>query len=171
MEKSIEQKKNIIYNKFIQIENSLEEIGFLLINLPKDITSKKKSKISLKDLLEIEPKLDDLKQFYSKKLYKALNSSILNSINCLVSSCGYQSALDNIYISKSDNIDKTKDQDDILRYIRIKSTEDILRNTKGDRPISVSSALEDLSWNNEVKLDNAFLKYYFFMLNYINRKI
>jgi hypothetical protein len=136
--------------------------------LPKETTSRKKSKLTLKDLLEIEPKLNDLKKFYSEKLYKALNTSILNSINCLVSSCGYQSALDELYIHDNANNDSTatlKSPDDFIKYIRVKSTEDVTKNQSSkERPISVSSALADLTWNDEVKLENAFLKYCFYLI-------
>lgn len=153
-----------MHDKFSQIETQLEEIGYLLINLPKETISRKKSKLTLKDLLEIEPKLNDLKKFYSEKLYKALNTSVLNSINCLVSSCGYQSVLDDMYINDKINNDLTtvKSPDDFIKYIRVKSTEDITRkHSSTERPVSVSSALVDLTWNDEVKLDNAFLKYLF----------
>jgi hypothetical protein len=133
-----------------------------LINLPKETTLRKKNKLTLKDLLEIEPKLNDLKTFYSEKLYKALKTSILNSINFLVSSCGYQSALDEIYFLDNGSNDSTTNftnHDDFIKYIRVKSTEDITRNySSKDRPVSVSSALVDLTWNDEVKFETAFLK-------------
>ena len=42
-----------------------------------------------------------------------------------------------------------------LKYLRVKSTEDLTRPKNTDRPLSVSSVLLKTSWKNEKELEEA----------------
>ena len=138
---------------FNSIENEIEEIGNLLIVPPKEMpNSRKKKKPNLKELIQLEPRLDLLKDFYSEKLYNAINLSVLNSLKYLAEGCGY--LLD--YEESLDYIDGSNEaSNDTLKYLRVKSTEDLTRPKNTDRPLSVSSVLLKTSWKNEKELEEA----------------
>lgn len=148
---SIKQSGEQLSNYFSIIEDKIEEIGvFLITSLKNSANSKKKSKKTLKDMLDTEPKLANLKDFYSEKLYKAINESILKSLQFLAQACGYE-IVENLGNVKSDGPDS-------LYYMRLKSGDDLTRKNSHIRPLSVSSVLRDTDWSDNHKLDKAFLK-------------
>ena len=92
--------------KLAQIETEINEIGgLLIINKDESTTSsstnsrnsvgtnttKKALKVAqAKSQIESHPKLAQLRIHYSDALYEAIKTSILNSLNNLAKSCGYQ---------------------------------------------------------------------------------
>ena len=103
--KSTEEISVQVAQKIVQIENEMNEIGSLLIvnkeaatnSTPNSRTSvgttntKKALKTAqAKSLIESNPKLAELRVHYSDALYDAIKTSILNSLNNLAKSCGYQ---------------------------------------------------------------------------------
>jgi hypothetical protein len=148
-----------VLEKFNTIENEIEEIGNLLIIAAKDApNSRKKKKPNLRELIQMEPRLDLLKDFYSEKLYNAMRLSVLSSLKYLAEGCGY--LLD--FEESLDYIDGSKEQatNDTLKYLRVKSTEDLTRPKNSEqRPLSVSSVLLKTTWRNEQDLENlSFLR-------------
>lgn len=148
---SIKQISEQLSNYFTTIEEKIEEIGVVLIvSLNNSASSKKKSKITLKDMLDTEPKLANLKDFYSEKLYKAIADSILKSLQFLAQACGYE------LTENSENVNS--EGPDALYYMRLKSGDDLTRKSSQIRPLSVTSVLRDTDWSDNHKLDKAFLK-------------
>lgn len=154
MGKSAKTINEQVLEKFDQIENEIEEIGSILIVAAKDTpNSRKKKKPNLKELIQLEPRLDLLKDFYSEKLYNAMRLSVLSSLKYLAEGCGY--LLD--YEESLDYIEGSNEQSsDTLKYLRVKSTEDLTRPKNSDqRPLSVSSVLLKTTWKNEQDLENS----------------
>ena len=87
MDTAIGARETTIARKFHLIESMIEDIGNLLIIWPKEL--KKKTRLSLGDLVRAEPKLNELKAFYSRRLYAAVAASVEDAIGQLVDSCSY----------------------------------------------------------------------------------
>lgn len=105
-------------------------------------------------MLDSEPKLNELKKFYADKLYSALNSCVLNSLRCLAQACGYEPNANGTFSQVS-----TTGNSDALKFIRLKSADDLTRSNMPDqRPLSVSVVLDNTNWVNGKKLEKAFLK-------------
>ena len=163
--KSTKMISDTIREKFQQIENEIEEIGTLLIVLPKEApNSRKKKKPDLKELIQMEPRLDSLKDFYAERLYNAINVSVLNSLKYLAEGCGY--LLD--YEDSLDYVDTGNELSaESLKYLRVKSTEDLTRPKQSDqRPLSVSAVLMRTSWNNEQDVEKSSFLSLEFTLKY-----
>lgn len=148
---SIDKISRQINDYFLIIEEKIEEIGTVLItSLKNSANLKKKTKITLKDMLDSEPRLAALKDFYSEKLYTAINNSILKSLQFLAQACGYE--------LNENSTNHNSDCSDALYYMRLKSGDDLTRKGSQKRPLSVSSVLRDTDWSDNHKLDKAFLK-------------
>ena len=146
--------------KLIQIESEIEEIGNLLVILPKDYnSSRKKAKLNLKELIEIEPRLNNLKDFYAHQLYDAFRTCVLDSLCSLAEGCGYQidmieNVIDDIDLLQSER--SKSDEVDVIEYLRMKSSDN---SSAHSRPLSVSSMISKATWTIERKLEKAFLKF------------
>ena len=165
--KSIDEKSRILNEKISQIENEIEEIGSLLVVLPRDQNaSRKRSRMTLREFIEIEPKLGHLKDFYSVKLYEAFCRSVQNSLNCLAEACGYSIEFEEDLPQNESIIDffgsqKQTEQasnsalnEATLKFIRLKSAEDVKSEL---RPLSATSAICKATWSDERKLEDAYL--------------
>ncbi len=198
----------MINQKIQSIENDIAEIGNVLLKLkdsngsnstassssthsPNSLNnsnnsnsnnSKKKTNFFLKELLESEPRLNDLKKFYSNILFIAIYNSVINSLKCLAQSCGFE--FENILnLLNNDNYNGSNfscytsqnSTELVQKYIRVKSADLFLLNQQqnlnenlnkpnnandtSDRPISaVTSAILKSNWSDDRKLDDAFLK-------------
>ena len=81
----------------------------------------------------------------------------LNSLKYLAEGCGY--LLD--YEDNDEYIENLNEPShESLKYLRVKSTEDLTRPKQADqRPLSVSTVLLKTSWNNDQDLEkSAFLR-------------
>lgn len=148
---SIEQRSAQVVEYFNTIEEQIEEIGNLLIIASKGSANlKKKTKTTLKEMLDSEPKLNALKTFYAEKLYAALNNSVLKSLKFLAQSCGFD--------MNGEQTNLNSENPDALKYMRLKSGDDLTRKNASKRPLSVSAVLNETDWSETHKLDKAFLK-------------
>jgi hypothetical protein len=144
--------------KLAQIEFELEEIGNLIIILPKDyVLSRKKAKLNLKELIEIDFKLSYLKDFYAFQLYESFRTCVVESLRSLAEGCGYQidmieNVIDDIELFSNEKNDSNVD---VIEFLRIRSTEN---SSIHSRPVSVASAISKATWTIERKMESAFLK-------------
>ncbi len=128
--------------------------------MPKDYASaRKKAKLNLKELIEIEPRLNNLKNFYAHRLYDAFRVCVLDSLCSLAEACGYQidtieNTIDDIELLQSER--SKSDEIDVVEYLRMKSSDN---SSAHSRPLSVSSMISKATWTIERKLEKAFLKY------------
>lgn len=146
-----------MHMKLIQIEGELEEIGNLVVILPKDYVSSKKlkGKLNFKELSEIEPRLTNLKDFYSHRLYESFRTCVLESLRILAEGCGFQLDLTDIEdISPELFPNEKKDPTDVLEFLRMKSADN---SSIRSRSVSVSSVISKATWTVERKLETAFL--------------
>ena len=204
---SIQEKRDLVSAKITLIENEIAEIGNVLL-VVKEINSNntfytnttnnnnnhnnnhnfngisvqkvKKAKMFLKELLELEPRMHDLKRFYANILYYAMYNCIWNSLKCLAESCGYELDNSNSFLEESGedyeiashyNQKNTSNQagvsnDLMQKYMRVKSAElSVLtlcnnknnNQQKQNRPVSATTAILKSSWSDERKLAKAFL--------------
>lgn len=160
---SIETNSSLMHIKLTQIEADLEEIGNLVVVLPKDFVSpRKKAKLNFKELSDLEPRLNNLKDFYAHKLYDAFKQCILESLKILAEGCGFQVDMIETFVEDvspqlffSEN-DRTKTENiDVIEYLRMKSADNSSRQS---RPVSVASVISKATWTIERKLETAYLK-------------
>lgn len=167
-----------IIQKIERIELIIEEIGNLLVILPREQSnlSKKKSRLSLRDLKEIDPMFRFVQDFYSVKLYDALYTCITRSLKILAEGSGYQFEYEEIELEElNEDIITSKsvvseyelledDNDDNRKNYfsdrRLKSsvTHTSGLSSKSERPFSTVSVLSKATWTNERKFENSFLK-------------
>lgn len=151
--------------------------------VPKEATSRRKNKLTLKDLTEIEPKLKQIIDFYSHKLYDAITHSVMKSLRILAEGSGYKfdmidEVTDDYYYREDSMLNKTpmvesdelkEDSSDtakrnFLKIIRIKSSTTHVSSQENytERAVSTLSTLSKATWSNERKFEESFLKYFFF---------
>ena len=167
MKDSVANKAEEIRQKYTEIQLRIEQIGCLLIAPKENPNSKKKSKLTLKELTTLDPKLNELIDFYAENLYMALNDCITNTLKCLAKSCGFQFEEDD---SLGMSYAGRNTPEDYLKYTRIKSGEQLARprssimrsisggGTDDQRSVSVSKILTKMTWSDERKFEEAFLK-------------
>ncbi len=168
--KSIRDNSEVVSKKLAFIESEIVEIANALIikdHGGNSTSHGKKKKIFLKELLELEPKLHDLKKFYANVLYVGIYNSVWNSLKCLAESCGYELDNPNSFLEENDNSVEVADEnktnssfwpnDLVQRYMRVKSA-DVVMNDTQRRPMSVTTAILKSSWVDDRKLTKAFLK-------------
>lgn len=114
-------------------------------------------------MIATEPKMNELKEFYSNHLYNAINQSVLSSLKCLAEACGFQ--IESTHDLNAE-IDIKTDDSDSMKYIRLKTSDDLMRRKSqassneniDERAISVSSVLSKTQWVDERKLEQAYLQ-------------
>ena len=152
--------------KIKEIEKEIEEIGNALVKFPKDyVSNRKRSKLSLNELIQVDPRLVQLKKFYATHLYNSLEISILISLNRLAEACGYKLEMfynqDDDFLSRlfpSENSDLTEESF-ANEFVRIKSFDEmIVHSAKHGRRSSLTSTVSKATWTGERALSNAFLK-------------
>jgi hypothetical protein len=170
MTSSVEEKKINLKAKINIIENQIEEIGNLLVIIPNEIkSSRKKNKLNFSDLIDLEPKIWKLKKFYGDRLYNAIHKGVLNSLNTLAISCGYELKFQDLIEDKdtqsyminfqtNEDVENANLSASSLKYIRINSSNSELKLNNEKRPLSVASAISTASWNPERKLEDGLLK-------------
>lgn len=150
-----------------QVEAEIEEIGKLLITLPKDYVFKnKKQKPTLRDYIEIDKRMLLLKNFYADHLYDACERCILVSLNKLAESCGYQLQMvmnqDEEFINRlfpEDTLSMRREGSFMSEIVRLKSFDDLVVKSAGQqRRTSLLSTISKATWRDERRLDNAYLK-------------
>jgi hypothetical protein len=161
-----------------RVELMIEEIGNLLIILPREQSnmSKKKARVSLKDLKELDPKFRFVQDFYSLKLYDALYTCITKSLKILAEGSGYKFEYEEIelddldedhitsksVVSEYEILDDEND-DNRRNYFIDKRMKSSITHTSGlsaksERPFSTVSVLSKATWTNERKFEDSFLK-------------
>jgi hypothetical protein len=163
---SIKASGELVAQKLALIEGEIIEIANVLIVKDATTAQHKKKKMFLKELLELEPKLLDLKRFYGNILYIGVYNSVWNSLKCLVESCGYELDNPDYFLDETDEGDLDERRttvsslgpnDLVQKYMRVKSAEMVLSDHQR-RPVSVTTAILRTNWSDERKLSKAFLK-------------
>ena len=151
--------------KIKEIEKEIEEIGNALVKFPKDyVSNRKRSKLSLNELIQVDPRLVQLKIFYATHLYNSLEISILISLNRLAEACGYKLEMfynqDDDFLSRlfpSENSDLTEESF-ANEFVRMKSFDEmIVHSAKHGRHSFLTSTVSKATWTGERALSNAFL--------------
>jgi hypothetical protein len=138
----------------------------MIIVLPNNLPpSRRKGKLTLKELTESDKNIINLKKFYSHYLYESLEISILISLNRLAEACGYK--LEMFYNQDDEFVNKLFPEDRNLRedsfiadFVRLKSFDDMVLNSvpARERRSSLSSTISKATWTSDRLLPNAFLK-------------
>lgn len=164
---SIETKTQLLLETTKEIEAEIEEIGKLLITLPKNFVFKnKKLKPTLRDYIEIDMRMLLLKNFYARHLYDACERCILVSLNKLAEACGYQLQMvmnqDEEFINRlfpEDSLSMRREGSFMSEIVRLKSFDELVVKSAGkQRRTSLLSTISKATWCDERKLENAYLK-------------
>lgn len=134
--------------------------------LPKDHpVSRKKTKLTLNELIETDKRLLILKNFYANHLYTATERCILVSLNKLAEACGYKLQMvmnsDDEFVNKlfpDDTFAIPKEVSFMSELIRLKSFDDLIVSSSAGRRTSLTSTISRATWSEERKLQDAFLK-------------
>ncbi len=148
-----------------EIEREIQEIGNLLVIFPKD-ASRKKQRVSLKELVEADKRIFSLKIYYSQHLYDACERCILVSLNKLAEACGYKLQMvmnpDDEFVSKlfpdDNNISSLREDSFMSDLVRLKSFDDLIVVSAKNRRTSLISTISKATWSEDRHLKDAFLK-------------
>ena len=162
---SIETQTQLLHDKIKEIEAEIEEIGKLLVTLPKDFVSRnKKSRVTLKDFIEVDKRMLLLKNFYALHLYDACERCILVSLNKLAEACGYKLHMvmnrDEEFVHKlfpEDSMVLRREASFMSEIVRLKSFDDLVV-ASAKRRASLLSTISKANWSDERKLESAYLK-------------
>ena len=181
---SIVKTSEKLAQKLEKVESNIQEIGNLLVIVPKEgsNSTRRKSKLNIKDLMDLEPKLAFLKEYYSILLFDSFYSSVNKSLRILAESSGYKfdetmASLDELnndealkyleqnLVEKSYDFENESDNDRFrnvyLSTVRTKSAVSHISShmdQRNDRPLSTVSALSRATWTSERKFDESYLK-------------
>lgn len=170
MSNSIELQGSTLLDKIKQIEYEIEEIGNMLVILPKDYTQnstqgrKTKSRLDLNELIATDQRMIVLKNFYSLHLYDACERCILVSLNKLSEACGYKLKMfqnsDDEFINRLFPASNFKEESltSENEIVRLKSFDELIVASGPRRRTSLTSTIAKATWCDERCLDNAFLK-------------
>ena len=161
-----------------KIETNIEDITRLLLNIDRDGSNentRRKGKSNIYDLRDSEPKIIFLREFYSINLYDAIYNCVKNSLHTLAVASGYKFDLD-FEMDEFENDDAVKqmeqsfadksidfENDERFKNIYLTSrsksvVSTVSHSTSAKRPLSNISALSKVTWSNERKVDDSYLR-------------
>jgi hypothetical protein len=159
-----------------KIETNIEEITRLLLSIDRDGSNentRRKAKSNIHDLKDSEPKIIFLREFYSINLYEAIYNCVKNSLYTLAAASGYKfdfemqefendegvKQMEQSFIDKSIDFDNDERFKNLYLSSRSKSVvSSVSRSTSAKRPLSNISALSKVTWSNERKVDDSYLR-------------
>ena len=156
-----------------KIDSNIEDIANLFYNIPKEgsnSTTRRKGKHNIyESSSDFEPQITFLKEFYASKLYNGIFNCVKRSLHILAVASGYKFDEDEIddfnsEIGMNSFIDKSTDFENDERFknnylaLRVKSSVSIVSHNTEKRPLSTVSALSKVTWSNERKVDESYLR-------------
>lgn len=163
MKQSIANCSIEIERKFNSIESRIEQIGNILIVQQPGV--KKKTRLSMKELVAMDTKINELRTFYAEKLYVSIRESVTDTLKLLAEACGFRIGAE-VYELDTDDKD-TVVSDDSTRFTRIRSGDVVpgqpllfrrLADDIDNRAVSVTGDLSKSTWSNQRQLEQAYLQ-------------
>lgn len=162
-----------------KIETNIDDIIKILLNFDKDGSNentRRKGKSNIYDPKDAEAKIIFLKEYYSINLYEAIYNCVKNSLHTLALASGYKfdddldmeefasdegvKQMEKSFIDKSIDFDSDERFKNLYLTSRSKSTISTVSRATSTvlRPLSTVSALSKVTWSNERKLENSYLR-------------